>query len=582
MELFDLFDDTPEPKKPQSDRSAQKKKTRQLLKLVKENDCDHEWYPSKIEHLQCIKDDLIKTCGDYNSVTGKYDSVNVSLLDLGAGEGRALCYLTDGKRYAIEKAKTLVEAMDSSIYVIGADFHENTLLDKKVTCIFSNPPYSEYEAWAAKIIKEGQAAVAYIIMPSRWVNSATIAEALAIRQFKTSVLGSFDFLDADRVARAKVDIVKIKMGYLSKNTHGASCTDAFNIWFDENFDFTSDTEATKWSKKMAADEELEKDLTGDLVKREGLAPLLCKLYQRDLAHLMETYINMSKIEGELLRELGVLISSVQESLRMKVSNLKNLYWQKLFDNLKQITDKLCTDTRADLLNKLTSNTHVDFNLGNVVNVVIWVLKQANLSYEEQIISIFEDMTEAANVILFKSNERTFKQGGWRYNGKTNLGPYGLDYRIVLTNRGGYSPPGSYSESTRCGLTDRALAFINDLVTISNNIGFLCFTDQSAQMRTWEPGKPQYFHFNNLDTGEREVLFEAKVFKKRTIHLRLNEKLIQKLNCIHGRLKGWLHSPADAVNEMDIPLDIAEQAFAVQLKLSVSHLPMLGFTALEQS
>ncbi len=58
------------------------------------------------------------------------------------------------------------------------------------------------------------------------------------------------------------------------------------------------------------------------------------------------------------------------------------------------------------------------------------------------------------------------------------------------------------------------------------------------------------------------------------HIRLNERFIKKLNVVHGRLKGWLRTAADACEEMDIPADLAEEAFNVQLSIGVQDVPLL--------
>ena len=43
-------------------------------------------------------------------------------------------------------------ALPIYVVIIGSDFHEQTLIDKKVDLIFCNPPYSEFELWTKQII----------------------------------------------------------------------------------------------------------------------------------------------------------------------------------------------------------------------------------------------------------------------------------------------------------------------------------------------------------------------------------------------------------------------------------------------
>lgn len=68
-------------------------------------------------------------------------------------------------KYGIEKSMILAEQLPDSVILLGSDFNTNTLIDKKVDCIFCNPPYSEYELWAEKIILEGNAEKIVLVIP---------------------------------------------------------------------------------------------------------------------------------------------------------------------------------------------------------------------------------------------------------------------------------------------------------------------------------------------------------------------------------------------------------------------------------
>lgn len=483
-------------------------------------------------------------------------------------------------RYAIEMSLPLVEAMDKSINVVGTDFREQTLFDKKVDVCFANPPYLQFEQWAEKMILEANAALLYLILPTRWENSVSIKNALTVRQAEAVVIGNFDYLEADRVARAKVNIIRIELGCLCKGGVSGSDRDPFGIWFDVQFPLNAPgTEASEWATKKAQEEELNNAISGggEIVKREGLVRLLDKRYQQDLQMLMKTYQAISDIPFSLLSELGVNVKSAKASLKLKVKSLKDVYWKQLFDNLDAITNKLCHKTRAELLNKLLSRTNVDFSEANAVAIVIWVIKQSNDYFEDQIIYTYEKLTEQANVQAYKSNEKTIKFDRWRYGDErySSLGPYGLDYRVILENVGGYCCPSNYSESSRCGLKDSAAILLGDLITLANNVGFDAVGNVLPVEKHWKPGKKEYFFFMDAN-GEKQVLFEAKAFKNNNLHIRMHETFIQKLNIVHGRLKGWLRSAADATAEMGVPLKVAEEAFGVQLKLCVKDVPLLAF------
>lgn len=102
--------------------------TSALIQKIKANDQDFEWYPSTDEIINSIKEDLIET----------RDNNYVSILDVGAGDGRVLSALTEGKKYAIEKSEILVNAMGADIFVVGTDLFQQTLIDKRVDVILQS------------------------------------------------------------------------------------------------------------------------------------------------------------------------------------------------------------------------------------------------------------------------------------------------------------------------------------------------------------------------------------------------------------------------------------------------------------
>jgi hypothetical protein len=200
------------------------KSVNQLVLELKKSGQDYEFYPSTDSQLAIIKQDMDATLSNSN-----YPSV----LDVGAGNGSALNYLTDGKRYAIEKSTVLINELNSPIFIVGTSFFGQNLFDKKVSCIFSNPPYSEFISWAIKIINEAHAKCIYLILPERWAENEDIKLAIATRKATATILGSSDFLEADRVARGKVDIVKIDL--TSSGYNDNPLTNPFSLWFDQNF-----------------------------------------------------------------------------------------------------------------------------------------------------------------------------------------------------------------------------------------------------------------------------------------------------------------------------------------------------------
>lgn len=143
---------------------------------------DFEWFPTTTEIIQTIKNDM-------DSVENFCRDREPSVLDCGAGDGRVLMALTKGKKYAIEKSEPLLNALDRSIYVVGCDFHANTLIDKRVDVLTCNPPYREYIQWSTKIIREANAGLIYLVIPQRWKDSLERKGALKAREAQAVVIG---------------------------------------------------------------------------------------------------------------------------------------------------------------------------------------------------------------------------------------------------------------------------------------------------------------------------------------------------------------------------------------------------------
>ena len=83
------------------------------------------------------------------------------------------------------------------------------------------------------------------------------------------------------------------------------------------------------------------------------------------------------------------------------------------------------------------------------------------------------------------------------------------------------------------------------MTIANNLGFETRDEAKAECRHWEAGQKVLFYFTDGKTGQRSVAFEAKAYKKGTIHLKVNQRLMCRLNVEFGRLKGWVRNAHEA-------------------------------------
>ncbi|KLV03548.1 hypothetical protein ABT56_19160 [Photobacterium aquae] len=546
--------------------------THTLVRAIKADNSDFEWFPTTKEMLSVIRDDMSKTFNPYNHS----EKLTCSVLDCGAGNGSALMALTEGKRYAIEISKPLIQEMDKSIFIVGTDFEQQVLIDKKVHVVFCNPPYSEFSKWATKIIREANAESVYLVIPKRWENDANIKLAIESRKATVQILYQGDFLNAPRAARAKIDIIKVSLSS-KRNTAFADRfmnqrVDPFKLWFNSNFHFdTHNSKQSEFEQRKAAQKKAQDKLdgAGELITSQGLVKTLEQFYFKDMDDLMNTYIKLNEIDSNLLRELNVSIDAVREGLELKIHSLKDMYWHKLFDGLSDITEKLCSFTRKKLLEQLTENTHLDFTAQNAYAVAIWVIKHANHYLDDQVVTMMEKMTESANVRCYKSNQRTFGRDAWRYrNRPVDLDCYGLDYRIVLTSMGGIYQSQWASEQTSHNLHDSAKNMINDLLTLGANLGFDTRNTERAESFIWESNKKQIFNYYSHAKGQTVVLFEARAFKNGSIHIKFNQNFMMAMNVEFGRLKGWLKSKEDVIMEMnDIPVEFVAQVFGKNLQLT---------------
>ena len=527
---------------------------------------DFEWYPTTQEMIEILKKDIIKNVGE-----------DPSILDCGAGDGRVLKALTTGNRYAIEKSKLLIETLDASIFVVGTDFLGQTLIDKRTSVIFSNPPYSEFKNWANKIIREGNSQAIYLILPVRWKEDETILASIAARKAEYHVIATLDFLQAERSARGKVDVIRINLS----GNRSRCRVDPFDLWFDENFAIEATyREKSHYDFKESCRENVAKGLRNELVPGRDKIQVLEALYQRDLEKLVSNYKSIEQLDASLLEELNVNIESLKESLKLKISGLKDVYWRELFDALETITRRLTSTHRRNMLGKLMANVHVDFTASNAYAIVIWAIKNANEYFDLQLIEVFEGMTQQANIRNYKSNQRTFGNHEWGWHRRPqNLERFYLDYRIVLESAGGLCTSNWAHEREKFkGLSETAKDILDDIRTVADNLGYSVDGYLGAGGHWWESNKAIDFLCDDRRVGACKTLMSVRAFKNGNLHIKFDVDFMQMLCVEFGRLKGWLRSPQEAAAEMDISPELAQQAFGSNARLGVDSMAMLGLCA----
>jgi hypothetical protein len=476
-------------------------------------------------------------------------SSTLRLLDIGAGDGRVLkaaakAIGSQSTVHYIEKSQHHRGGMPADWYLMGVDFHHTTLVDKEVDVIFCNPPYREYQEWARRILEEAQPFTRiYLVIPDRWDTSEVIHNILTERKIKPQILGSYGFTDADRKARGTVHLLRFDVP--GEQVSG----DPFDTFFDAHF-----PEAAE-EPEMEEPEEDPADATRPT--RESQMELMLQSYTRRLAQLEENFRAVCRLDPQLLQEFQLDRRSLAQSLKGKIKDLKVRSWERLFAHLEVVNRKLTSKSREKLLSRIRQHTCLDFNQDNILAVLEWVVQNANLYMDEQFVEVYERLMERANIDAYKSNQRVFKDYkfgyghfSYRHNKEHHdaMGPVRLKvgHRIVLECVGGlYNGPFDFEKNK---LSARAAEFLCDLMTLANTLGFLT-VDRMPQERAWEGSEARTFYWH--DGTERALLFEVRAFKNGNLHLRFDPRFVQALNIQYGKLRGWLHSPEEAADELDV-------------------------------
>lgn len=548
-----------------------------LIEELKENEQDFEFYPTTKEIIGAIFEHRMNMGSGYRNVADLGD-----VLDIGCGTCNFRKFITEfnqkikddktkydsygnfrgdtlgfGKYYVMEKSKILLDRLDSDVVVLGTDFNTNTLMDKKVDTIFCNPPYSQFELWTKRIITESNCKDVYLIIPERWKENKDIIKTLDNMKAKYKVIGSFDFLHAERQARAKIDIVYIDKSEVKEDL-------CFDTWFDEVFKMRDKTDKSEFAEER----EKKENLKSNLVNAESKVGMLVQLYQDEQKTLFEHFTAISSLDIDILESIGVSKKAVKASLKHRCENLKNLYWEAVFDNLEEITDRLTTETRRNMLNKFTGLKQVDFTPQNIYSLIIWVIKNANQYYNEQLIDFFKKLSSEENVKAYKSNHKTFTKERWRF--MENNSHYTLDYRIVCDE---FHFGDRYS--WRQDISDfKVREILGDICTIANNLGFIATNKDIAS---------EFGQKYNVFMGAGKILFEYKYYKNGNTHIKFNKEFIKAMNVEVSRLLGWIKCKEDIAKEFTPEMaDGAEKYFKANnfINLTTSNIMLLEAKTME--
>jgi len=533
-----------------------KKDLKQLLLQLEANNESYEFYPTSREMIKPIVE---------HAQNGKF-----SVLDIGCGTCNFKSHFNELKSqdqsisdyYVIEKSRVLIDRLHKDTIVLGTDFNLTNLIDKKVDIVFCNPPYSEFKEWTKRIIWESNCKYIYLVIPQRWKENAEINRCIEETKASVQVLGSFDFLHAERQARAKVDVLYInkqkRHQYGGYEDLSEINEDAFSRYFDETFKMRD--KQNNYEKDL--EKEQKEEIKTKLVNCESKAKMLVEIYQNEQKILFEHFQAISSLDVDVLETIGIKKGSVKEALKQKIKSLKILYWKLVFDELEEITSRLTSTTRNNMLDKFKNLLTVDFTIENIYPLILWVIKNANTYYNDQLIDFFKKLSSPENVRAYKSNQKTFSKDRWRFTDEHSH--YTLDYRIVCSHI--FRTSGLYDDKLDNWDNQK---LIDDICTIANNLGFEAGLRESPEF-TGE----KY----NVLMKNSNVLFEYRVYKNRNTHIKLNKEFAKAINVEVSRLLGWIRTKEDI--EKEFPPEMAkgaEKYFKVNnfISLNSSNIKLLG-------
>lgn len=457
------------------------------------------------------------------------------------------------KYYVMEKSRILINNLDEDTICLGTDFNQQSLMDKKVDVIFCNPPYSEFTEWVNRIISEGNYKQAFLVIPQRWKNNIETMKLLEFYKTDYEILGNFDFLEADRKARAKVEVVRfIKQRYKDRYSYNYDKqedfdTDAFNGYFNKTFNVTSKTDKTEseYDRISRIEEEQNEKVNLALMARDekSKAEVLVELYQDEMNTLIKHLKLIMQLDESVLETFGFSVAKVKEGLKQKISGIKDFYWRKVFNEMEEITDRLTYASRDSLLRSFDELKTLDFTIDNIYSVIVWVIKNANKYFNSQLIDFFVKLSDVENVKPYKSNQKVFDKDDWRWN-RNKETHYVLDYRIIMASpfRTGWSGQLETEYDT-----NRTL---KDIKTIANNLGF--------ETLSWDNypsdfGKKAYIYNRR---GE-DAFMQYKVYKNGNMHVKFNIEFTKAMNVEVSRLLGWIRCKEDI--EKEFPSEMAKGA-----------------------
>jgi len=561
-------------------------KTSKKVKVLTQNNEDYEWYPTTEEILVALNTDLHHMFVKGNLAGSKRYSKNTlfeyswnydqdtkkdiytycinSFLDVGAGDGRVFGAVkgvngdvTIEKLYGIEIAQSQADDLiNRKVFIIGRDFFKTTLIDKRYSVIFSNQPYSVYVPWVQKLLDEANFGVMYLVLPVRWETG--IGKHSIFETHEVKKIGEFDFSKADRSARARVHLVRInpKPVNESMKTLGLSKGTYDNIEYGkeddpDSFERWMEAHIGKFKKE---DPELEE--AKEVKLKHGTVEDLIENYSYDMSSLLEAFKALGKLPYRVIEALGMDRKSVLETIKENIKTLKNRYWRIAFDRVSVINSRLTYKTRKEMLNSMEEFNTLDFNEDNLYSIIVWVIKHFNEYTDEQVLSVFDQLTSQDYIKAYKSNVHWLNDN-WRYGSKPKPEKYSLDYRLV----------------THCYKSYRYdPCVVDDLIVVCRSLGFYVCDGSYLDEKVFGEDQPFY-------TVEGRLAFSVRLYKNHNVHLKVNQELMMKFNIEVAKLRKWVNNHQDIQNEFEVSESEARKLWKQSsiLRIGQSDIPLLEFT-----
>ena len=571
--------------------------TLSLVQDLKDADQDFEWYPTTDHQIEMITND-IKTIKKHFDFTNRYSEV-VKVLDVGAGDGRVLQAFQSSFEqdehfnidpFAIEKASIHTATYrKKGITLLGTEFNQVNFISKKCDIAFVNPPYSEFSYWLETLINHLNFSLLYAVIPERWIDDPSIKETMKIRGVKFSkIIAESDFLNADRAARAKVNIVRFSFEELNpdnikatsrhyKPTIGRYITDPFQLFIENELGLKKTySKTTEKFNEYTERERVRKEMTTkgttcfDLVESKGILWALLENYEHDLANTLKQYKLISSIDPQLLQELGVDYEALRKGAKEKLLGYRNVYWSLLFEKLEAISTRLTNKNKKNLLTKLSANA-LDFTYTNAIYIIQYAVEMGNELIEQSLIEVFVNLTSPDAIShYYKSNEHVYSDN-WRYNQCDNKkAKYLLDYRFIHTSYGNFS-----SNSWSKGLNESAREFTNDLFVVFKLLGYSNLYSTSAYEYLSYGDKLSIM--GTTPDGEVIELITIKYYKNGNKHIKFNQEAMLRFNVTVSRLLGWVRSKDEFIDETESTQPIDDNVWEISNDMKVTPDNILKLT-----